>query len=240
MNKPCIGITVDYEYEKKCLKLNSEYLEAIQDAGGIPVIFPICPDEDILYYINKVDGVLLTGGDDIDGRYFGEPTYRYAGKIIPERDKLEISIAKKCHEKNIPVLGICRGMQVMSIAMGGSIYQDIERQYDKRPFIKHKQEAPRCYGSHKVEIIPSSKLSSIIKNDLLYVNSFHHQGVRSVGDGIIVSARSEDELIEGIESQNHPYYIGVQWHPEHMYKKNVEEKRLFQNLIIEGKKYRGE
>lgn len=240
MRKPYIGITIDLEYEKDRFVLNSRYVEAIQAVEGIPVLIPFCRDEEVSAYMNRVDGVLLTGGDDIDGRYFNEPTYRFAGKIIPQRDQQEICIAKICLQENIPILGICRGMQIMAIAAGGSIYQDIEKQYAKLPLIKHKQEAPRWYGSHRVHIVNASKLGAIVRKEFIYVNSFHHQGIREIGDSMIISARSEDQLIEGFEDQNHRFYLGVQWHPEHMYEKDMEQKRIFQNLILAAREYRGE
>jgi putative glutamine amidotransferase len=235
--KPIIGITSPYDNANDRYFMPKLYVESIITAGGIPLIIPNLEDNDIRQILDKVDGLLLSGGDDIDPVYFNEEPIQAMGEITPERDRFEIALTKFALERNCPILAICRGVQVLNIAAGGTIYQDITTQFSKA--IKHSQKAPRWYGTHKIEIKPQTKLNKLLKIDYVRVNSFHHQGIKDLGEHFVINALSLDGLIEGIESISHEFVIGAQWHPECMWVKTPLMLELFTELIAFSKGYRG-
>jgi putative glutamine amidotransferase len=175
--------------------------------------------------INGLDGVLLSGGGDVDPFFCGEEPLPGTGNISPERDAFEIGLARLALVNGLPVLGICRGIQVLNIAAGGGICQDITL-VTSAP-LKHAQQAPRWYPTHGLEIYPGSLLSSLLGGSATRVNSFHHQAVNRVADGFIVSAHSPDGVIEGIESVGSSYAVGVQFHTGG----NGERDRKFLNIF---------
>lgn len=222
-------MTPNITEDETTIKLNNKYCEAIWRSGGIPIIITYEPMivESIL---DITQGLLLTGGGDIDPLLFGKQPLRELGEICPIRDKIELDLCKIALKRNIAVLGICRGCQILTIASGGSIYQDIYSQHTTN--IKHYQQAPRYYPTHTVELELNSKIISIYNKNTIEVNSFHHQAVSSVGNEMIISARSKDNIIEAIEHKNHKFALGVQWHPEAMFEKYSGHLELFKQLIL--------
>lgn len=232
-----IGIFPDTNDINNKIELNKDYYNAIVNIGAIPIILPYANHVDLKDILDIVDGVLLTGGDDIDPAFLDEGPLTSLGKVNPERDIRELSIARYCLQERIPLLGICKGMQVMGIACGGQLYQDIYSQKTSHT-IQHQQKAPSWYGWHEIELEQDTKLYTIIHNTTIRVNSFHHQGMKDSGSLLKVCARSKDDLIEAIEHPEHPFYIGVQWHPERMFHKNKQQQQLFKSFLKSAKNYR--
>lgn len=234
---PIIGITSGLNAEETYHSLSICFQTELLKRGCIPVILPLTNDPDILKDIcGSVNGVLFSPGCDIDPEYFGEETRSVSGAISPMRDAAELALAKRVHGlPNIPVLGICRGMQVMNVALGGSIYQDLEHDFPS-PVLAHRQKQPSCYPSHRVSIKQDTLLSSILGKEALRVNSLHHQAARDVPDGLQASAYSSDGVIEAVESISHPFYLGLQWHPERTTAADRESNLIFDAFCLAAHK----
>lgn len=225
---PLIGITASYDFKNKKASLGKGYFRAVEQAGGIPVAIPPLEDENTLLALaGRLDGILFSGGPDVDPSYFGEEPHPHLGMVCPQRDRMEIFLAREMIKRGKPVLGICRGIQLINIAMGGSIIQDIPAEI-KRP-IKHQQDAPQWYATHRVEIIDrESLLYKIMGQSCIRVNSFHHQSVKALAPGFKITARASDGVIEAIEAEDRGIFcLGVQWHPEEMWERDPLQFRLF-------------
>ncbi len=237
--QPIIGITSDFNAGDKdrpggrepTYFLRARYVRAIEAAGGLPLILPITDNHrHIDRLLKMVDGLLLTGsGPDLDPKLYQE-TKRYRFKIMSqERTGFELALAKQAVERELPTLGICGGMQLLNVAAGGSLYQDLPAQL--KPLIKHQQPASATEPSHWVTVTPGTRLHGIVKSKKIRVNSSHHQSVKHVGPGLVINARAEDGVIEGLESPDHPFLVGVQWHPEFLYTTDAVSRRLFTKLL---------
>ena len=208
--------------------MSPRYTDALKDCGAIPLVLPLAlEEEDCIQLSESLDGLLCTGGPDVHPFRFGEETLRYCGDFSPLRDEAELSLFHQFYKRKKPVLGICRGIQLINIALGGDIYQDLDAQLPDRLPIAHKQPFRADAPSHHVDLAPDSQLSRITGTTRLAVNSLHHQAVNIPGPELTVSAVSEDGFTEGLELSSHPFCIGVQWHPEHMSKKNERQQNLF-------------
>ncbi|HHV29934.1 gamma-glutamyl-gamma-aminobutyrate hydrolase family protein [Acetivibrio mesophilus] len=231
-NRPIIGITPWFDYNENKMYINRAYCEAITLSGGMPVLLSIEEDEGLLSeMIDVFDGFLLSGGPDVDAVHWGEWNYKYNGEISPYRDKMELFIARKAVGKDKPIFGICRGIQVLNVAFGGTLYQDIYSQNNEKDLIKHSQNAPKWYPTHKVTLKEGSIVQKAHGAEVISVNSFHHQAVREPASDFIITARSEDGIIEAIEHSNCKFAVGVQWHPEHMWKKDSSFLNLFRCFV---------
>ncbi len=232
-HKPLIGVTPWYDYDKRTTYIKDGYCEGILKAGGLAAILPMTTDFEVLDEIlERFDGFLISGGPDVDPRLFGELNLPCSGNISPYRDRMEIYLSKKALERNKPVFGICRGIQVMNVAMGGTLYQDIASQVKTVELVKHSQEAPRWYPTHEIEIEKNSLVwNSFGENGHAWVNSYHHQAVRDVAPGFKVSSTAPDGIIESIESAGHKFAVGVQWHPELMWEKDPSFLGLFGEFV---------
>jgi len=230
--KPFIGITCSWNEEKGQYSLGSLYVEAVEAGGGIPIPLVYSRSEDYLKRIcAAVNGLVLSGGGDVDPVFFGEDPIPAGGEICPGRDEFEISLVRQALAANIPVLGICRGMQVLNIAAGGDIYQDIATQLGER-MIKHTQLAPRWHPTHEIAVAGGTVLSSIFSPGVMRVNSFHHQAVRNPAPGFLISARSPDGVAEAIESRDFSFALGIQCHPEALWKREPAFLALFERLSL--------
>ena len=229
---PLIGISGNFR-EGDCT-LAAGYYKSLIAAGAAPVIIPPYSDIRLLTsLVETLDGVVLSGGADIDPDYLQEPPIDGI-EINPERDKPELLLIKLLMDRHIPILGICRGMQMLSAALGGKLYQDIYSQHNKE-CICHSQKIARGLTSHSVTIEKDTLLHSLMNTEILDVNSFHHQAVKSVPQGFVVSAVAEDGIIEAIESVDYQPVLGVQWHPECMLAEgNMVMMPLFHWLVKEA------
>lgn len=211
-----IGITC--MQDEKCARvwLHRRYYRAVEAAGGVPVLLPpLRPGPKIERVVESVDGLILAGGGDIDPRFYGEEPRPETGRIEPERDLFEISLARRALAAGVPILGICRGMQILNVACKGDIYQDIAQDRGRR--LKHRQTAPRWYPTHEIYIDPHTFLFRIVGRRRLRVNSFHHQAVRRLGKNLRATAWSCDGVIEALEHTGAAFVLGVQFHPETMW-----------------------
>lgn len=214
--RPIIGITGNYG-TKGC-ELAQGYYESVLQAGGIPLVLPPYTDAEALCQtLDRVDGILLSGGGDINPLLLGEEPIPGLHSICPQRDEMELQLVREAYNRQIPMLGICRGIQTLVAALGGTIYQDLNTQYTEAPLVKHNQDLDRAYASHTVKVEAGSTLASLFPEAIekgLPVNSFHHQAVHTPGPLLRVSAKATDGVIEAVESNEFKSIIGVQWHPE--------------------------
>ena len=209
---PVIGLTGNFQ-DGNCM-LAEGYYQSILKAGGTPFIIPCYDNTDALINtLEKLDGILLTGGADINPLFLGEEPVKELHGINPRRDRQELLLTRLAADRQIPILGICRGIQTMNAAFGGPLYQDIHSQMEGTR-IKHSQELDRSYASHTVTIEKDTLLHNLFKTDAIAVNSFHHQAVKEAAPGFRVCARATDGVIEAMESTEYKSMLGVQWHPE--------------------------
>ena len=229
--QPVIGITCSEADDAGKLYLNLHYARAITAAGGVPVLLPGIAGHEV-DFMGLVNGILLSGGGDVDPFLFGEEPLPLIGEISPDRDRFEVELARRAIGEGIPVLGICRGIQVMNIAAGGTISQDISLVV--RSPLKHYQQAPRRYGTHGLRLLHGSVLAGALGEQEIRVNSFHHQAVVRVGDGLRAVAYSPDGIIEGLEAEK-GWALGVQFHPEEMWEQDPRFLNIFKALVEASK-----
>ena len=194
--------------------INNYYVTSLEKAGCIPVMLPVIGTrEDVERQIEGLDGIILSGGYDVDPMLYGEQPLPFQGLTLTEVDKYNIWVILAADLRRIPVMGICKGIQILNVAFGGTLYQDIEKQFEES--LKHVQEAPGYNPSHYVTVERSSFLGSLLP-ERAKVNSFHHQCVKDTAEGFCVTARADDGVPECIEKREGTFMIGVQWHPEMM------------------------
>jgi putative glutamine amidotransferase len=227
--KPLIGITISYDGEHT-LSLRRDYHDAVLQAGGIPILLPYLTDEqEMEELIDKLDGLILSGGFDVDPAWFGEEPHSQLGEVVPERDEVELKYCRLFLKTNKPLFAICRGCQVLNVAVGGTLYQDLPSQWENA--LQHSQRAPRFHPSHSIQMKEGSLLAKISGKLKQRVNSFHHQAIKEVKAPFTVVATSPDGVIEAIESTVHPFVLGVQWHPEGMAEKDSFAQALFSAFV---------
>ena len=215
MTKPIIGIGSDVlrvEGERDRAFVYLTYTEALRRSGAVPVLIPPQP-ENAADLVEGLDGLLLAGGDDCDPSLYGEEVHPSVEPMDPRRQSNDLILARLARERSIPTLGICLGVQVMNVAAGGTLLQDIDSQVQTE--IRHASR-PEDRGRHDVLIERGTRLAEILSPGEHNVNSSHHQAVGRVGEGLRVTASAPDGVVEGLEDPRHPFYQGVQWHPEDM------------------------
>lgn len=232
MRKPLIGLTPSHDMDNGDIKARPTYLKALKAAGAIPVVLPLeLSKEDLEQLSNELDGFLFTGGPDVHPFVFGEETQPGCGSVSQKRDELELSLLPLVLEQKKPILGICRGVQLLNIGLGGDIWQDIPPSTDGRVSIAHSQPFAYSLPCHTVALSSNSRLEALSGCSKLKVNSSHHQAVRRLAPGLIASAYSPDGLTEAVEMPDYPFFIGVQWHPEYLWEKDESAFRLFQSFV---------
>ncbi len=215
-----IGITC--KSGKDNFYLPKAYTRAILASGALPILLPVFKDDEMMeYLIESLDGLLLAGGGDIHPKFYNQPVQAELKKVNPERDEWEFQLLKRFKETGKPILGICRGIQVINVGFGGDLYQHIQNHYQKEP-----TDRP----SHEIFIKEDTLLHRLLRMERIMVNSFHHQAIKSLASGFLVSAYAPDNTIEAIEDPEHPFLLGVQFHPEYMYKDKII-KRLFDGFV---------
>jgi len=250
--KPIIGITADYTldsrvglitslglHEQDWIMLARDYTTAVEKAGGVPLLIPVVENVDTLERVlDLVDALLFTGGNDVDPYWYGENPRPGLGALNPDRDRCEMWLMRNALSRDLPVLGICRGLQVLNVAAGGTLYQDLKTE---RPAgINHTVlEAPKWHTAHRVTIEEGTTLFSVYNTRYLRVNSLNHQAVKSLGEGLRVAASADDGLTEAVEASNGRFVVGVQWHPEMMIEKEPTAALLFLRLIEEARRRGG-
>lgn len=238
MKKPLIGITASCIYESsqklflgyERMYTNADYVNAVIAAGGIPVILPIVEDiEMIKNQVAAVDGVIIMGGHDVMPQFFDEEPLSCNGEILPKRDVYEMSLIKTSFDINKPIFGICRGLQIINVAFGGSLYQDIS--LIKRDIqIQHVQKADPKIRTHSIKTESNSILRKTF-GETEMVNSFHHMAINKVADNFAVTAKAPDGVIEAIEYKGDHYIVGVQFHPEMLAYDHEPSLNLFKEFV---------
>ena len=228
--KPVIGIMPLWFDEKGFLTMPPAYTDAILAAGGLPLIFPFTEEpEDISQLADLCDGFLFTGGHDVSSRLYGEEPLEDLVDECPKRDLLEVAVVKKAAAEDKPVLGICRGIQLINAALGGTLIQDLPSQFPSE--IAHFQEPPYDEPSHKVRLEKDSPLFALLQAEELAVNSTHHQAVKDPAPGFVVTARATDGVIEGICAPGKRFFWGVQWHPEKLCTHDENSAKIFRTFV---------
>jgi putative glutamine amidotransferase len=230
MKKPLIGLTTTFTQRRShppIYSTNRPYTEAVRQAGGIPVLIPNnLVEDDIDSLLERLDAVLFTGGYDIDPACYGHPNHPMAEKIDHNRDLVEIYLVKCLARSGKPFLGICRGLQVIDVALGGSLYEHLPDQLPGNVHLEN-HDKPRNFLAHTVIVDPGSKLSNILSCHETRVNSLHHQGVCQVAPDLQVTAIAPDSLVEAFELRDHPFGLAVQWHPE-----ELQQDPAMRNLFV--------
>ncbi len=207
------------------------YAHAVARAGAAPLLIPLLADEALLRALyDRMDGLLLPGGEDVHPNQYGEPVHAKCGKISDLRDGVELALIRWAVADHKPLLAICRGIQVLNVALGGSLYQDIQAQVPQAGRHDCHASHARNQVAHDVAIVPDSRLAYLVGTDALPVNSFHHQAVKDVAPGLIVAAHAPDGIIEAVEGEGQPFVLGVQWHPEDLAADDGRAQRLFDAL----------
>ena len=230
--KPVIGLTGSFRPHEWTAQhfLNQSYFHAIRHFGGIPLLIPVLAEpEELEFLVNQCDGLLLTGGDDIDPVLFGETQLNDTLVIAAERDRGEYALLDLVMKKNIPVLGICRGIQVMNVYCGGSLYQDIPAQIPSE--VRHRMEKPDHRTCHSCRIVSGTPLHQLTGREEIGVNSHHHQAVKALAPNLACMGRCEDGIIEAIFDPSKPFFWGVQWHPERIWDIEEGSVRIFDAFI---------
>ena len=229
--RPLVGVTISNDRRRQGhFSLRRDYLRAVEVAGGLPVVFAPGSPEDATELLQRVEALVLSGGDDVDPALYGEKPHETVTQVVPERDAFEMALCREALRIDLPTLAICRGQQVLNVATGGTLIQDIPSTV--LGAADHDPERERWELTHEVRLLPGSRLRQVLGGDRVAVNSFHHQAVKDLGRGLRASAWSVDDgVIEGIEAEACRFVLGVQWHPESFWDRPPGFHSLFRGLI---------
>jgi putative glutamine amidotransferase len=223
-----VTLTPQGEPAQQEMALGMKYLRAIEVAGGVPVVVPPLQPSALEPFLDRIDGVCLSGGPDLDPIAYGELKHASLGPTWSELDEFELLAARAADARGLPVLAVCRGLQVLNVARGGTLHQHLPDVVGER--INHRQNRPGTESTHWVTLTPSSRLGQIMRRSRTKVNSFHHQAVATLGEGLTVTARAADGSIEGIEAPDRDFVLGVQWHAECLIERS-EHRALFRAFV---------
>lgn len=232
--KPIIGLVSSYERSDSLERvfLPHDYLNAVRHFGGIPLLIPVkAIGEELEYLLDQCDGLILTGGNDIDPALYGEKLWNDTVEPAPERDEMEAKVQGLALARKLPILGICRGIQMMNVYFGGTLYQDIPTQLDTP--VKHRMEEP---GRHGCILERGTPLYDLVGEERICVNTHHHQAVKAAAPGFSVMGRSEDGVIEAIYDPQADFIWAVQWHPEKIWESEPASAKLFAAFVEVCKK----
>lgn len=241
MTRPVIGVaTQTFEAVPgelpPCWIMGQRYVNALRSSGAVPWIIPLIPDDlDTLREIyNRLDGIFLTGGVDVDPGRYGESKADYCGRIDPPRDAVEIQLIRWAMEDKKPILAVCRGIQVVNVALGGSLFQDVAKQIPeamKHDHFPTKDDPARDRLVHMIEASHGSRTRACLGDEPVMVNSMHHQAIKQLASGLVVTATAPDGVIEAVEGANGQYLVAVQWHPEELVDRDAGQRRLFTSFV---------
>jgi putative glutamine amidotransferase len=235
--RPRIGISLDIDETLARYELKRTYVEAVLGAGGLPILIPFVAPAEADAYLALLDGLVLSGGGfDVPPTLYGEQPRSACGPLVPERTDTELRLLRGALASGLPVLGVCGGMQLLDVALGGSLHQDLPADAGIHG---HQQPAPKDVPSHDVEVVAGTRLAALVGAGRLRVNSTHHQAVKAVAPGLVVSARAPDGVVEGIELPDHPFALGIQWHPESALRHEPRPAALYRGLVVAAAERRG-
>ncbi len=230
--RPKIGITGHVNKDSNSTSITTNYMDAIYACGGFPLLLPIVDDVNLWQEAARdLDGFLFSGGADVNPRLYGEEIHNFCAEILPARDEMELSLLKAVLPTRKPILGICRGIQLLNVGMGGTLYQDIFEQLAQTFPQQHNQRLPHHLPTHDVIISPDNLLYQIVKTEKLPVNSLHHQSVKDCAPTLTVTAKTASGVIEAVEKKDHPFFLGLQWHPERMWHADHFAKDVFDAFV---------
>ena len=228
--KPIIGLSPLYDEEKQGLWMRPGYLDVLYACGAIPLVLPFDSDEvDVGQVLSICDGLLLTGGVDVNPRLYGEEPLPECAQIQSIRDELEYKLLDRALKEDMPVLGICRGSQLLNVFLGGTLYQDLPTQLSDS--INHTMEPPFESPCHRVRLEEGQPLHQLLGEDVIPVNSIHHQAVKDMAPDLVPLARSLDGVIEGSWMPSKRFVWGVQWHPEWIWSIDARQRRIVQHFV---------
>lgn len=236
MGRKIVGITCSTQAEGNSgphQTLNRAYVRAVEQAGGVPVILPVTTEPEVIArYLGVLDGLLLSGGVDIAPACYGQEPHPQLGAVDTDRDTTEMPLIRQALQENMPLFAICRGIQSLNVAMGGTLYQDLPSQ---RPSDIHHYQTKigkaRHEFQHVIQIEPGTRLESIVGGDAMPVNTMHHQALQDVADGLVVTAHAPDGVIEAVEAPAKRYVVAVQFHPEETAPHDERSRRLFSAFV---------
>ncbi|MDI9260249.1 gamma-glutamyl-gamma-aminobutyrate hydrolase family protein [Alicyclobacillus sendaiensis] len=238
LTRPLIGLTGSHELRQsavpgvplQAVMLTDDYARGVERAGGLPVVVPYLADEASAIELGmRLDGLVLTGGNDVDPNLYGQEPLQGLGALEPERDRLEMLLVQVMRREQKPVLGICRGMQMLNVVLGGTLYQDLPRQWKGK--IQHSQKAPRNACTHTVKLKPGSRVAQCYGKTAIRVNSFHHQAVKDLAPLLKPVGWDSEGLVEAAESDGRWPVVAVQWHPENLWREDEGAMALFHWLV---------
>jgi putative glutamine amidotransferase len=239
--RPVIGVATQTQEAipgelPPCWIMGQRYVNVLRSVGAVPWLIPLFPeDRDTLREIYKrLDGLFLTGGVDVDPSRYGEKKESCCGRTDPARDEVEIQLIRWAIEDHKPILAVCRGIQVVNVAMGGTLYQDVSKQLPKamkHDYFPTEDNTARDFLAHSVEFTPGSRLGQLLDATPVKVNSMHHQAIKELAPGLKPTAVAPDGIIEGVEGTNGQYLVAVQWHPEELADRDAGMRRLFASFI---------
>ena len=228
--KPVIGIIPMIDDDDNTYYVVQQCMQALLAAGAVPVLLPVCADPEITERsAGLIDGLLMPGAPDLEPSLYGEEKLPCCGQTTPARDDAEIALLKKMMELDKPVFGFCRGLQLLNVVLGGTLYQDLPSQLGRE--VIHRQQPPFSELSHAVNIVAGTPLAELIPQERLMVNSVHHQGIKDHARNLVIMARSDDGLVEGAYLPGYRYVFGVQWHPEFTAASDDASMTLFRHFV---------
>ena len=237
--KPIIGVIPLVDIEKNSFWMLPGYMNGILAVGGMPLMLPLTSDpKDIADLLRQMQGIVFCGGHDVDPALFGEQVLNDTVVTCVQRDEMEMEVLRQTLELDMPMLGICRGIQLMNVGLGGSLYQDLPTQHPSD--VSHRQDPPYYQPVHEVIVDPESGLGQLLKKDRMQVNSMHHQAIKDLAPDFSVMAVSEDGLIEAAEIKGKRFAWAVQWHPEHLYATEPDNYAILEAFIEAAKEYKND